>query len=83
MKVELAGEREVKGTYLHESIRKIYKTGVAYCLGCQKETVYGYRGFIALADHAKYDKYATGLQRRKQNTAIPGNQFLIFIANLV
>ena len=76
-------EREVKETYLHESIRKIYKTGVAYCLVCQKEIVYGSRGFIALADHVKSDKHATGLQQRKQNTAIPGNQILIFIANLV
>ncbi|GBM36397.1 hypothetical protein AVEN_234788-1 [Araneus ventricosus] len=65
-------EKEINGTFLHETIRKLDRCGVAYCLACKKELIYGSRGFIALTDHIKSRKHASGLQRRQENTAITG-----------
>lgn len=59
--------KEVKGTFLHETIRKLKKADVAYCLSCQQELKYRSRGFVALSTHMKSKKHISGLQQRAEN----------------
>lgn len=44
-------EKNVNGVYVREVIRKLRSCGVAYCLVCTKELLYGSRGLSALTKH--------------------------------
>lgn len=76
-------EREVNGRFVSESIRKLEKSGTAYCLVCQKELKYGSRGFVTLSDHLKSNTHDTALQRREEHTAIPGKYTFLVLSFLM
>lgn len=71
-------EHEVNGRFLNETIRKLEKSGTAYCLACQKELTYGSRGFVTLSDHVRSKIHNSALQRREEQTAIPGKILFLY-----
>ncbi|GBO26396.1 DNA helicase INO80 [Araneus ventricosus] len=65
-------EKSVNGVYVREVIRKLRSCGVAYCLVCSKELIYGSRGFSALAKHMESRKHADAVEARQKNVPLPG-----------
>lgn len=55
-------ERQVDGVYVRDSIRKLNKSGVAYCNICSKEILYGNRGFLCISKHLESKRHVTSLQ---------------------
>lgn len=65
-------EKEVKGVYLRDVIRKLRSSGKAYCIICSKELLYGSRGFKALVSHMESRKHCAAVEQRQNSVAFPG-----------
>lgn len=70
-------DRQVNGSYLQESIRKVKAPGVAFCIVCSQELYYKSRGCVALADHVRSNKHKTALELRKDTYSLPGKYILL------
>lgn len=69
-------EKQVDGVYVRDVIRKVKLPGTAYCIICNKDILYGNRGFLCISNHLKSTKHTSLLKVRQNNFLLPGSSNL-------